>query len=110
MTSFRWRLPALVGGLALIVASRALAQETLLSPYPPFFDLAAALGVSGFGMGAAALVSWGRHGKAVETHDVRLAELEEDRKSRVTREEFKSMQQDIREIRQLLERRAGPRT
>ena len=96
-------------GVLLMCAGRLMAQAGVGVSHAPLMDVAAFLGVSGFGMAAAALVSWGRHGRTVEDHSERIAELEDDRKARVTRDEFKSMQEDIREIRQMLERRTSPR-
>lgn len=71
------------------------------------------LNLVGFGAGAGALVAWGSQKEKVLNHASRLKVLEDDR---VTRHEFDTMggnirniERDMRQVREMLERRQRPR-
>lgn len=64
------------------------------------------LGIVGFGSGGGALIAWGVQTEKSRSHSRRLDNLEKDR---VTRDEHMEMKQDIRQIRDMMERRLRPR-
>ena|SRR6478609_3982922 len=71
------------------------------------------LNVVGVGTGMGALVAWGTQKEKVAGHDLRIKKLEDDR---VTRPEFEAMggtirniEHDLRQVREMLERRTHAR-
>lgn len=96
---------ALLGTMGCVAL--AAAQGPLTAPATDWLSFV------GFGSGAGALIAWGTQKERVEAHSKRLDKLEDDR---VTRPEFETMGQtirnievDIRQVREMLERRQRPR-
>lgn len=96
---------ALLGSLLFVTALAAQMQPIVSIP-----DLFSGVGMAA---GVGALISLGTYKEKVETHGSRLTKLETDR---VTRSEFTSMdgtiqniQNDVRQVREMLERRSRPR-
>lgn len=102
-----WR--ALVGALLA-----SLSYVTVLAAQgQPIVNLPDLFSGIGFTAGAGALVAWGSQKEQVKGHGKRLDHLEDDR---VTRNEFETMggtirniESDVRQIREMLERRQRPR-
>lgn len=96
---------ALVGAMGCV--SLAAAQGPLTANTTDWLSFV------GFGSGAGALIAWGAQKEKVTSHSRRLDALEDDR---VTRPEFETLggnirqiESDIRQVRDLLERRLRPR-
>lgn len=88
-------LGALLGGCVTVAA----AQATPVSAVDWF-------GILGVGSGGGALIAWGVQTERVKSHSRRIEKLENDR---VTRDEFREMREDIRNILVVVERRNRPR-
>lgn len=95
---------ALVGAVGCVTVVSAQTQGAI---GPDLFNLV------GFASGAGALIAWGTQTEKVKGHGRRLDALEDDR---VTRSEFETMgttirdiQSDVRQVREMLERRQIPR-
>lgn len=98
----RWRVIWMICFAAVALGTAVAAQAPDLPKAGLVLDLSSFLSVAGVTLGAGALVAWGRQGETVKNNANRIGDLEEDR---VTRQEFITMQHDIREIRKTIDRR-----
>ena len=102
---FRVVCGALLGSVLFVTALAAQMQPIVTLP-----DLFSGVGMAA---GVGALISLGTYKEKVEAHGERLKVLEDDR---VTRNEFETMggvirniESDVRQVREMLERRSHPR-